>query len=219
MGKSFYEILGVPNNASQAQIQQVYRKLVMQNHPDRFKDLTEKAAAEARLKDITEAYNALSNGKLRMEYDKSFISSKTPEKSPQEKAKEFFAEAMDYYKKGDMKAAQALFAFIMKSDSSNSTAKFYLGMTKLHGTVTRVEGARDAEAALQMDPYHPDWFLEYAKLLKNFGQELRARKVVEEGLKANPGDYRLDEFVRGAGKEEEKPPPKGGVFSMFGKKP
>ena len=47
------------------------------------------------------------------------------------------------------------------------------------------------------------------------------RKIEEEGLKANPGDYRLEEFLAsGAGEsKEEKPSGKGGVFGIFGKKP
>jgi curved DNA-binding protein CbpA len=219
MGKSFYEILGIANNARSAEIQQVYRKLVMENHPDRFKDPREKAAAEEKLKDITEAYNTLSNGKLRLDYDKLTTTARAPEKSPQEKAKELFAEATDYYKKGDMKAAQSLFAFIIKSDPENSTAKFFLGMTKLHAPLTRVDGAKEIEAALKLDPYHPAWFLDYAKMLRLFGQELRAGKIVEEGLRANPADYNLEEFLRGPGPKEDKQAGKGGGFSIFGKKP
>lgn len=216
---NFYEILGIPVTTSQADLQKVYRKLVMENHPDRFKDPAEKAEAERRLKDITEAYNTLSNGKLRLEYDRSVQATKTPEKSPQEKAKEIFSEAMEYYKKGDMKAAQSLFAFVLKSDPGNVAAKFHGGIAKAHTPLTRVDGARDAEASLKEDPYHPEWFLDYAKLLKAFGQDLRAKKVAEEGLKANPGDYRLEEFLSAGESKEEKPAAKGGVFGIFGKKP
>lgn len=219
MAKTFYEILGIPVNTSQVELQKVYRRLVMENHPDRFKDPREKHEAEQRLKEITEAYNTLSSGKLRLEYDKSFQTAKAPEKSPQEKSKEFFAEAMDYYRKGDMKAAQSLFAFVLKSDPSNAAAKFHVGMTKVHTPLTRVDGAREVEAALKMDPYHPEWFHDYAKLLRSFGQDLRARKVAEEGLKANPGDFRLEEFLAGPSSQEEKPAGKGGVFGIFGKKP
>ena len=143
MAKSFYEILGIPPNTAHTEIQKVYRRLVMENHPDRYKDPKEKAAAEMKLKDITEAYNTLSNGKLRMEYDKSVQTVRAPEKSPQEKAKEFFADAMNYYRKGDMKAAQSLFAFVVKSDPSNIEAKFRLGMTKVQVPLTRVDGARE----------------------------------------------------------------------------
>ena len=219
MAKSFYEILGIPPNTAHTEIQKVYRRLVMENHPDRYKDPKEKAAAEMKLKDITEAYNTLSNGKLRMEYDKSVQTVRAPEKSPQEKAKEFFADAMNYYRKGDMKAAQSLFAFVVKSDPSNIEAKFRLGMTKVQVPLTRVDGAREVEAALKMDPYHADWFLEYANLLKTFGQDLRAKKVAEEGLKANPSDYKLEEILHaGAAPQEDKTGGKGG-FSIFGKKP
>lgn len=66
MAKDFYEILGVSENASLADIKKAYRKLAKQYHPDRNKgDKT----AEARFKEISEAYATLSDKKKREEYD------------------------------------------------------------------------------------------------------------------------------------------------------
>jgi len=219
MAQNFYEILGVKTNASPAEISQAYRKLVMQNHPDRFKDPREKAAAEESLKIVTEAYNTLSNWKLRAEYDKGVSTPKAPEKSPQEKAKEYFAQAMDHYNKGEIKAAESLFAFVLKQTPEDAASKFYLGLMKTYGQLTRVEGAKIAEEALRKDPYHPEWFLAYAKQLKRMGQGLRAKKIIEEGIKANPMDFTLGEFLKGSLEaEESRQEGKSGGFGLFGKK-
>jgi curved DNA-binding protein len=63
--QDFYRVLGVPRNASQDEIQRAYRKLARENHPDVNKD----PAAEERFKDISEAYNVLSDPQTRRRYD------------------------------------------------------------------------------------------------------------------------------------------------------
>jgi hypothetical protein len=53
----YYNILGLPNNASNEEIRKKYRKLVMLYHPDKNPDLT----AQAKFLEITQAYNILIN--------------------------------------------------------------------------------------------------------------------------------------------------------------
>ena len=63
--RDFYEILGVPRNASQEEIQRAYRKLARTFHPDVNND----PAAEESFKEAAEAYNALSDPAVRRRYD------------------------------------------------------------------------------------------------------------------------------------------------------
>jgi curved DNA-binding protein len=64
-GPDFYQILGLPKSASQDEIQQAYRRLARENHPDVNSD----PAAEDRFKDISEAYSVLSDPQTRRRYD------------------------------------------------------------------------------------------------------------------------------------------------------
>lgn len=61
-----YEILGVDSSASEDDIKKAYRKLAMQYHPD--KNQGDKVA-EAKFKEINEAYSVIGDSKKRQEYD------------------------------------------------------------------------------------------------------------------------------------------------------
>lgn len=58
-----YEILGVQRGVSKEDLEKAFRQQAAKNHPDRFKDPVKKKQAEARFKEITEAYKAISSGK------------------------------------------------------------------------------------------------------------------------------------------------------------
>ena len=64
--RDFYEILGVPKNASDEDIKKSYRKLAMKYHPDRNQG---DASAEVKFKEAKEAYEMLSDAEKRAAYD------------------------------------------------------------------------------------------------------------------------------------------------------
>ncbi len=64
--RDYYDILGVPRNASKDQIKNEYRKLALKYHPDRNKS----PDAEERFKEISEAYAILSDEEKRAQYDR-----------------------------------------------------------------------------------------------------------------------------------------------------
>jgi DnaJ family protein C protein 7 len=64
--KDYYKILGVSKDASDSEIKKAYRKLALQNHPDKNAG-DEKA--EARFKEIGEAYAILSDPQKRQRFD------------------------------------------------------------------------------------------------------------------------------------------------------
>jgi len=64
--KDFYKILGVTKGVSDADLKKAYRKLAKANHPDLHPG---NQAAESRFKDVSEAYDVLSDVTERKEYD------------------------------------------------------------------------------------------------------------------------------------------------------
>src|SRR6476620_9560843 len=66
--RDYYDVLGVPKNASEEEIKKAYRKLAMKFHPDRNQGDAAKDA-EAKFKEAKEAYEMLSDSDKRAAYD------------------------------------------------------------------------------------------------------------------------------------------------------
>lgn len=63
--KDFYEVLGVSKTATAEEIKRAYRKLALQYHPDRNKT----KEAETKFKEVTRAYEILSDSQKKQAYD------------------------------------------------------------------------------------------------------------------------------------------------------
>lgn len=66
MGKKFYDVLGVPETASEEDIKKAYRKMALKYHPDKNKS----PEAETKFKAVSEAYEILGDKTKRCKYDK-----------------------------------------------------------------------------------------------------------------------------------------------------
>lgn len=63
--RDYYQVLGVSKNATAEEIKRAYRKLALQYHPDRNKS----KEAEKKFKEVTRAYEVLSDSQKRQAYD------------------------------------------------------------------------------------------------------------------------------------------------------
>ena len=73
--QTLYEILGVDEKASPAQIRSAYRKLALSLHPDKTGGEAGWSDTTARFIKVSEAYETLSNGRKRAAYDAKLRSS------------------------------------------------------------------------------------------------------------------------------------------------
>lgn len=65
--RDYYEVLGISKSADESEIKKAYRKLALQYHPDKNPD---DASAEDKFKEAAEAYEILSNGEKKAQYDR-----------------------------------------------------------------------------------------------------------------------------------------------------
>lgn len=63
--RDYYEVLGLGRDASEDEVKKAYRKLARQYHPD----VNKASDAEAKFKEVKEAYDVLSDGQQRARYD------------------------------------------------------------------------------------------------------------------------------------------------------
>jgi hypothetical protein len=77
-----YEVLGVAKTAPPDEVRQAYLSLARRHHPDREPDSTRRAQAEARMREINEAWSVLSNPRDRRRYDATLQTEARAQEAP-----------------------------------------------------------------------------------------------------------------------------------------
>jgi Flp pilus assembly protein TadD len=216
---SYYEILGVPKTASSAEVRQAYVRLAKERHPDRFTDPAEKVRAHEFFKEVTTAFNTLSNDRRRQEYDQEMQKPKAA--APEEIARQAFETGVQKIKGRDFhEAVQQLRVAVRLAPQE---ARYHAALsTALCQNPHWVREAIEAiETAIRLDPGRPVYQAELARLLNGQGLTLRARKVAEAALRLAPGDPNVARIAAEVGVTgpEEPPPPSGGLRGLLRRKP
>ena len=189
MPEDYYEILGVPRNATQEEIKRAFRRLAKQYHPDVYKG--DKKEAERKFRKIAEAYEVLSDPVKRAQYDR--FGHVGPEQS------------VDFGPEGFRRAREAFEEFFGPS-AFDEIFNLFFGEGRRTRTLTRARRGEDLEYRVRIS-------LEDAA----FGTTLRATIPRYEpchhcggsGLAPGTG-LRTCPTCRGTGRIEYR------QFSMFG---
>jgi curved DNA-binding protein CbpA len=217
---SYYEILGISKTASTAEVRQAYARLAREHHPDRFTDPAEKARAHEFLRDVTTAFNALTNEKNRREYDLELQRPRTA--VPEEIARHAFETGVARLKARDFHEAVQQFRVAVRHMPDEP--RFYAALAS--ALANNPHWVRDAieaiESAIRLSPQEPAFHLQLARLLDGQGLKLRARKAAEAALRLAPSDPGVIVAAAelGVGPTEEPPPPApGGLRGLLRRKP
>ncbi len=129
--KNYYEILGVTVDSSSAEIKSAYRKLARKYHPD----INKETDAIEKFKDITEAYETLSDEKEREQYNtlKGFFRTEQTTTSSQ-KAEETYREAQSKSTKYQSKFEDCTPEKVQKKNDKSiiKTLKYWCAKLKKH---------------------------------------------------------------------------------------
>lgn len=209
-----YEVLGVSARADAAEIRKAYLRLARERHPDRFSDPQQKAEAGEFFKHLTEAYNTLGNERARREYDAQ--RERPQPRGALEMAKDAYERGLGALEARDWAAAAELLRGAVAFDPAQARHHLALGRALAHDP-QRVREAADAfEQAQRLEPALGDAYVDHARLLLAKGLKLRARRVVEAGLRAVPAHARLRALLPETLDEPE--PPAGSLMDRLRRK-
>ena len=149
MNKDYYKILGVDRKASLAEIKKAYRKLARKYHPDLNPG---DKAAEAKFKEIQEAYSTLSDPKKRSQYDQFGFVGNIPPGGPGQRVYTSGFNGFDFANFGTL-SLRDLFGNIFGQTAAQTRQRATRGedlhytmrvsfMDAIHGLKTRIQLTR-----------------------------------------------------------------------------
>lgn len=193
---TLYDVLGIGPDASDDDIRTAFRKLTMKYHPDRYTS-ERREKAEKRFQEITEAFNVLSRPELRTKYDREIAGSiGTKTQDPREMGRRLAAKGAQEYKNGNLAEAREHLELAVYHDDNSSRGHYFLGMTLMHFPNQRKAALRHLERAVSLEPDNTTIRGEAANCFLAAGMKLRAQRLAEETLAADPTNTKAAEVLR-----------------------
>lgn len=215
----YYELLGVSAEASVTDIRKAYALIARDKHPDRFTDPVEKERAQEYFKEVTTAFNTLSNEKNRQEYDRSLAKPRLT--SPTEIAEDAYTRGLQSLEARDLQGAVDLLRAAVYNVPADARYHHALAVALARSTTGQRDAIQSLERAIQLAPTNAGFRAELAALFLREGLSLRARREAETALRLAPGDPRVRKVAAEAGvsSSPEEPREGGGLLDRFRKKP
>jgi len=189
----FYQLLGVGETASAAEIRQAYLRLARDKHPDRFLDATEKRQAESVFQEITTAFNTLTNPTSRQEYDQARL--RPQPRTPAEIAADAHSRGQEQLAEGQLDEALQLFRTAVHNAPEEPAYRLALGRALGRDPKLAREAVQQLEHAARLRPRDAAAHAELAAVLARQGLRLRAQKALETAQRLAPGDQRIQRLA------------------------
>jgi len=196
MAEDYYAVLGVPRTASTADIRQAYSRLAREKHPDRFSEAVERARAHEQFRDITTAFNTLTNDKSRREYDQSLERPRPT--TPEEIARDAYERGVAHLQAGQHEAAVELLRSAVHHAGAQARHHAALAVALARNPALVREAIQSADRAAQLEPAVAAHQVLLAELLLSQGLKLRARRAAEGALRLSPHDARARRLLEEA---------------------
>lgn len=215
---NYYEVLGIERTASEEEIREKFRRLAREQHPDRYKG-TDKAEAERRFQNLTEAMNVLTNPARRKLHDAEMqsVTSKSIT-DPAQVAKVYLAHGVKAYKENDFPAAVENFDMAVKHNPQDARAYHYLALAAAKVPSMARQAIQAIETAVQKEPYNPVFLKDAGMMCRRAGLLIKAERYLEEALQWDRDNKEiqtaLSELRQG---KESKEAGKGLLGSVFKK--
>lgn len=186
-----FETLELKPGASAEDIKMAYHRLAKQWHPDRFEG-EEKARAELRFREISEAFELLRDPVRRQqaeqqagvapqsvpEQSKAPVGERTPE--------DWYEEAKREAESGDSERALGLLQYAIRLDGRKP--EFHVMLAQLMERLGKDQRqiVKSYEAAQQLNPKDVDVLIRLAEHYQALGMQVRAQRLLQEAREISP---------------------------------
>ena len=218
MAKTYnlYDILGVDQEASDAQIRTAFRQLTLKHHPDRHVG-EDREQAEERFQAITEAFNVLSRPDSRKKYDDELAQGQPgvsgAAMDPREIARKLAAKGAQTMREGRVKDALTELKSALDHDDNCSRAHYFMGLALAKVGDRSKDALRHLERAVQLEPGNAIMLSEAAALALSVGMRARAKRFAEEALGFDPTNAKATKIIEQCDDDE----PSSGGEGFFGR--
>jgi curved DNA-binding protein CbpA len=211
---NYYDVLGVDKSASEQTIRERFRKLARESHPDRFTD-GDKAKAEEKFQNLTEAVNVLTNPARRKQHDSELTSGIGKNADLASVGKAYLAKGAKAFKDGDMRAAYENFDMAVKHNPNDAKAFHYLALAAIRIPAYTRQAVQAIESALQKEPMNGTFLKDAGLILKRAGLNAKAERYLEEALKWDASNAEVQNALAELRQGKPESNPKG--FTLFKK--
>ena len=179
----YYEILGVPRNATTKQIRDRFLQLARDRHPDRFA-AAEKAQAEIDFQKVTQAYNVLQDANRRLQYDKeSELQAKSPtEDVRSQAAKVYLQRGIEAFKRKHYREAVNNLEQATTENPTDARSWYYLAQVYARRTSWLSKGLAAASKACKLEPTNAAYLKLAGSMAATAGMSGRALKYYRDAL-------------------------------------
>jgi curved DNA-binding protein CbpA len=214
MVKSYYDVLGVPQNATSEQIRSRFRELARQRHPDRFQG-AEKDRAERDFQDLTAAFNLLSDAEKRRQHDLELARpAGSRQADPAQLARVYIQRGTKAYKESNYLEAADNFDRATKAQKDNAKAWHHLALACSHQRRWLSRATAAITQACELEPMNASYLKLAGRLFESAEMPLKAEQYYTESLKWGGSDAAVEERLEELRKQTRRA--KSGLFGKVG---
>jgi len=183
MGKNYYTVLGLPQNATTRQIRERFLQMAREKHPDRIRG-PEKETAEVEFQEITQAFNVLTDPERRRELDADLARPdySSPQSHSAEAAKVYLQRGTAAYRDKSYKVAVDNFARATVEDPDNPKTWYHLAAAARHLPRWRTRAREAVARACDLDSMNVAYLKLAGNLFADGGLHAQAAKYYRSAL-------------------------------------
>ncbi len=212
MGTNYYDILGLPRNATTRQVRDRFRTLARELHPDRFRG-EDKSEAEARFQEITQAFNVLNDPLRRRDHDLELARPDGLKEDSSEAARVYLQRGIKAFREKQYSQAAENFDRATQENPQNAQSWHYLAMA-CRGKRQWLPRAREAILkACDIDPMNAVYLRLAGDIFADSGMTRRAQIYYQKALTWGGDDAAIREAL---GRLESSAGRGAGLFNRGG---